>query len=108
MLCYAKHLGEQYIGFTYPQRSAPVGITKGPQVRLNKMLCISQPSHKTKKKKTACVTVICLVTCRPACVSAVLILCLSICFAILVDLFYPYRCLCCSISYINLKSSNFK
>ena len=26
------------IGFTYPQRSAPVGITKGPSVRLNKML----------------------------------------------------------------------
>ena len=59
-------------------------------------------------KKPACVTVICLVIWRPACVSAVLILCLSICFAILVDLFYPYRCLCCSISYINLKSSNFK
>src|SRR4029434_4856785 len=45
---------------------------------------------------------------RPACLSAVLILCLSIGFAILVDLFYLYRCLCCSISYINVKSSNFK
>ena len=26
------------IGFTYPQRSAPVGITKGPSVRLNTIL----------------------------------------------------------------------
>ena len=25
------------IGFTYPQRSIPVGITKGPSVRLNKI-----------------------------------------------------------------------
>src|SRR4029434_5540644 len=47
------------IGFTYPQQSAPVGITKGPSVRRNKMLLISQPSHMTKKKN-ACVTVICL------------------------------------------------
>src|SRR4029434_1910039 len=68
---------------------------------------MSQPSYD-EKKETACVTMICLVIRRPYCVSAVLILCLSICFAILFHLFDPYRCLCCSISYINLKSSNFK
>ena len=37
------------IGFTYPQRSAHVGITKGP-VRLNKMLYMSQPSYDGKKQ----------------------------------------------------------
>src|SRR4029434_2541708 len=37
------------IGFTYPQRSAHVGITKGPSVRLNKMLGMSQPSYDGKK-----------------------------------------------------------
>ena len=36
------------IGFTYPQRSAPVGITKGPPVRLNTMLWMFQLSHITE------------------------------------------------------------
>src|SRR4029434_2853511 len=68
---------------------------------------MSQPSYDEKKKKNSLChydlsrhPTSCLCFCRSHC--------LSICFAILVDLFYPYRCLCCSISYINFKSSNFK
>ena len=37
------------IGFTYPQQSAHVGITKGPSVRLNTMLWMSHPSYDEKK-----------------------------------------------------------
>src|SRR4029434_2393089 len=84
------------IGFTYPQRSAHVGITKGP-VRLNKMLSMSQPSYDEKNTKNSLChydlsrhLTSCLCFCRSHC--------LSICFAILVYLFYPYRCLCCSRS----------